>query len=171
MPVIGTTALVIALPAAEPLLAAARDVSPELVRPGLVAQVTALYPFLPAAELTADVEQAVLELAATTPVTEVALTELVGSPGFLAAAAPALQPLADAACARWPHVPPYGGRFGPRPRAHLTVAMGANEDELARAAVLARARLPLTARADALHLVVLTGDGWRLRLAFPFAQP
>ena len=168
MPETGTTALVIALPAAEKLLDAARHVDPGLVRPGIVAHVTALYPFLPAARLTAEAEQEVRELAGTHPPAAVVLTEILTLPGFAAAPAPALQPVADAACARWPGLLPYGGRFGPQPDAHLTIAMGGTVGELARIAETVRPLLPVHDHAEALNLVELTETGWRVRLTAPF---
>ncbi|MGC7096199.1 2'-5' RNA ligase family protein [Amycolatopsis lurida] len=168
MPETGTTALVISLPAAEGILYAARQINPDLVRPGVVAHVTALYPFLPAAELTGTAEQEVRDLAAEHSPGDVVLTEILTAPGFAAAPAPALQDLADAACARWPHLRPYGGRFGPRPAAHLTVALGGTDDELARIAGEVRSLLPVHHRAETLDLVELTENGWRLRLTAPF---
>jgi hypothetical protein len=160
--------LLILLPAAEPALAAARRVDPALVRPGLPAHVTALYPFLPDASLTDEVLADVRAMAATASPPEVRLTELVVTPGFVALAAPALQSITDAVCARWPEVLPYGGRFGPRPAAHLTVAMGGSDDALARVAEEVRPLLPLVDRAEALQLVALTDRGWEPRLAAPF---
>lgn len=157
----------ILLPAAEPLLAAARRIDPALVRPGLPAHVTALYPFLPDAELTGPVLDAVRALAATLAPVDVPLTELVTAPGFAAVPAPALQPVADAVCARWPEVPPYGGRFGPRPDAHLTVAMGGDDEVLERVAAEVRPLLPVHDRAGELQLVALTGRGWEARLSAP----
>ncbi|MEU0534816.1 2'-5' RNA ligase family protein [Amycolatopsis tolypomycina] len=168
MPEPGTTALVILLPTAEPVLAAARRVDPGLVRPGLPAHVTALYPFLPDASLTEDVTAAVRSLAAGFAPPEVELTELVTTPGFVALAAPSLQPVADAVCARWPDVLPYGGRFGPRPAAHLTVAMGGSAETLERVARDVRPLLPIAGRAAALQLVALTDRGWEPRLEAPF---
>ena len=170
MPEPGTTALVIAVPAAEPLLDAAKRVNPALVRPGLIAHVTALYPFLPDRELSGDVEQAVRELAATLPRTRVRLTEVVITPGFAAAPAPDLQPVADAVCDRWPEVLPYGGRFGPRPGAHVTVAMGGTGAELARVAEEATALLPVSEDVEELQLVALTDQGWQVRLTAPFGS-
>lgn len=164
----GTTALVILLPAAEPVLAAARRVDPDLVRPGLPAHVTALYPFLPDSSLTEEVTAEVRSLAAGFSPPEVRLTELVTTPGFVALAAPALQAVADAVCARWPEVLPYGGRFGPRPPAHLTVAMGGSEAALEQVARDVRPLLPLTAHAKAVQLVALTDRGWEPRLEAPF---
>lgn len=171
MPTPGTSALVVTLPTAAVLLEAAAAVDPGLVRPGLPPHVTALYPFLPAERLTEQTDADVTQLAASFPVTEVQLTDLVLAPGFVAAAAPALQPLADAVCDHWPDVPPYGGRFGAHPPAHLTIALGGTDDQRAEVAERARAALPLTARADTLHLVVLTEQGWQLRLSAPLGTP
>ncbi|MEV6872400.1 2'-5' RNA ligase family protein [Amycolatopsis sp. NPDC051128] len=168
MPEPGTTALVILLPAAEPVLAAARRVDPALVRPGLAAHVTALYPFLPDGELTDEVTAAVRELAGAWPPVEVRLTDFVMTRGFAAIPAPSLQPIADAVCARWPEVPPYGGRFGARPAAHLTVAMGGEDAVLERVAAEVRPLLPLADTAEALQLVALTEQGWEPRLSVPF---
>ncbi|WP_372664955.1 2'-5' RNA ligase family protein [Amycolatopsis kentuckyensis] len=168
MPEIGTTALVILLPAAESALAVARRIDSGLVRPGLPAHVTALYPFLPDASLSDEVLSAVRSLAAATSPVSVELTDVLPAPGFLALPAPSLQAVTDAVCARWPDVPPYGGRFGPRPPAHVTVAMGGDDDTLSRVAAEVRPLLPMTGRAEALQLVALTERGWEPRLEAPF---
>jgi hypothetical protein len=164
----GTTALVILLPAAEPALVAARRVDPALVRPGLPAHVTALYPFLPDSSVSSSVLDAVRSLASDVATTEVRLDEFLSAPGFAALPAPSLQPITDAVCDRWPDVAPYGGRFGPRPPAHVTVAMGGDEETLSRVGDEVRPLLPLTDRATALQLVALTECGWELRLDAPF---
>nr|WP_202506161.1 2'-5' RNA ligase family protein [Amycolatopsis rubida] len=153
------------------MLETAAAVDPALVRPGLPPHVTALYPFLPADRLSERTDTGITQLAASFPATDVQLAELVTAPGFVAAAAPALQPLADAVCDHWPDVPPYGGRFGAHPPAHLTIALGGSDDQRAEVAERARAALPITARADTLHLVVLTEQGWQLRLSAPLGMP
>jgi hypothetical protein len=130
--------------------------------------VTALYPFLPDASVTDEVLAEVRSLAAAVSPPEVQLAELVVTPGFVALAAPALQVVADAVCARWPEVLPYGGRFGPRPVAHLTVAMGGSDEMLERVADDVRPLLPLADRAKSLQLVALTDRGWEPRLEAPF---
>ncbi|WP_239154838.1 2'-5' RNA ligase family protein [Amycolatopsis sp. FDAARGOS 1241] len=168
---IGTSALVVELPAAAGLLEVAAAVNPGLVRPGLPPHVTALYPFLPDELLDEDVDAAVAELATRHEVTDVPLTDLVVTGGFVAVSAPALQPLADAACDRWPDVRPYGGRFGPHPPAHVSLALGGSEAENAEVAERGRTLLPLIGRAEALHLIVLTERGWQLRLTAPLAPP
>lgn len=160
----------IEVPAAQVLLDAASGVNPALVRAGLPAHVTALYPFLPASELGDDVDEAVRGIAASTPSVAVRLTEVFTAPGFVGVGAPALQPVADAVCARWPEVQPYGGRFGPRPPVHLTVAMGAGDEEATEVAARTRRLLPLEDTPAALRLVVLTEEGWVLRLTAAFGQ-
>ncbi|MET8851034.1 2'-5' RNA ligase family protein [Amycolatopsis sp. NPDC004625] len=167
MPEPGTTALVILLPAAEPVLAAARRVDPALVRPGLPAHVTALYPFLPDGALGDGDLAAVRSLAADLAPVDVRLTDFVTAPGFAAIPAPDLQGITDAVCARWPDVPPYGGRFGPRPAAHLTVAMGGSGETLEQVGREVRPLLPVTDRAGTLQVVALTERGWESRLAAP----
>jgi hypothetical protein len=163
MPETGTTALVITLPAAEVLLDAARRVNPAVVRP-IPAHVSVLYPFVP---LTRDVEQVLEDIAAATPVTPVDLTEIVTAQGFVGIAASALQPVVDAVCERWPDVLPYGGRFGARPAAHLTVAMG---PDASRVITAVRKELPVGDRADALRVVVLTEGRWQLGFTAAFGS-
>jgi len=163
------SALVITLPRANPLLEAAAEINPALVRKGLPAHVSLLYPFLPAADLTAQVATEVRDLAASLPAVETDLTDFVVAPRFVGVAVPALRPVADAFYARWPHIAPYGGRFGERPEPHVTLATGGTEDEaeLVRERVLPL--LPLRVTAWRVDLVVRTDRDWRLRLTAPFA--
>lgn len=161
----GTTALVVLVPAADAALAAVRRVAPDRVRPGVGAHVTLLYPFVPAA----GADDAVRALAAAFRPVPVTLTEVVARPGFAALPVPDLQPLVDAAAARWPDVLPYGGRFGPAPPAHLTLAMGATDAELAGVRSAVTPLLPVRDRVTALHLVERTDRGWRPRLTAPLA--
>ncbi|WP_033294327.1 2'-5' RNA ligase family protein [Amycolatopsis jejuensis] len=167
----GTSALVVTLPDAAVLLDVAAAVDPGLVRPGLPPHVTALYPFLPADRLTERIDDEVRALATEFEATDVPMTDLVTAPGFVAAATPALQPLTDAACDRWPDTKPYGGRFGSHPPAHLTIALGGTDDQRAEVAERAAAVLPIHGRAETLHLVVLTEQGWQLRLSAPLGTP
>ncbi|MFI7356394.1 hypothetical protein ACIBTP_20920 [Streptomyces avidinii] len=55
------------------------------------------------------------------------MQELVTASGFVGVTAPQLQPIVAAFCTRWPGLPPYQGRFGARPAAHVTVAMAADD--------------------------------------------
>ncbi len=136
------------------------------------AHVSLLYPFVPVSALTDEDERGVRSLAAGFPATDLLLEEVVTAPGFVAVAVPGLQSIVDAFCAEWPGLRPYKGRFGARPAAHVTVAMGA-DDPTAAARVRAAigSLLPLRTRAVAVRLVVLTEEGWQPRLTVPLGVP
>ncbi|MEU6660087.1 2'-5' RNA ligase family protein [Streptomyces sp. NPDC046821] len=163
------SALVIILPEANPLLEAAAQVTPHLVRKGLPAHVSLLYPFLPTEEVTAGVDAEVRDLAASLRTVETELTDFAEAPGFVGMAVPALRPLADAFYARWPHIAPYGGRFGQRPEPHVTLVTGASPEEAELVREKVRPLLPLRVTAWRADLVVRTDRDWRLRLTAPFA--
>ncbi|MFD6880357.1 MULTISPECIES: 2'-5' RNA ligase family protein [unclassified Streptomyces] len=169
VPTIGTTAIVIELPAAEVLLEAVAGVDPSLVRTGLPAHVTVLYPFVAAADVDDETERAVRRLAGSMPAVDLLLRRLVAAPGFVAVEAAELDPVITAFRDRWPAVRPYGGRFGESPTAHVTMALGCDEAEARRVGDRVGELLPLRARAEAVHLVVLTDRGWRRRVSAPFA--
>ncbi|MFG2772755.1 2'-5' RNA ligase family protein [Streptomyces sp. NPDC048350] len=168
----GTTAVVIVLPDAAPLLDAARRIDPALVRHGVPAHVSLLYPFVPESVLTGQDERGVRSLAANFPAADLLLREVVTASGFVAVAVPELQPIVDAFRARWPGLRPYRGRFGAQPAAHVTVAMGA-DDPTASAAVGAAvgSLLPLRTCAAAVQLVVRTEEGWQPRFTAPLGGP
>ncbi|MFD4240445.1 2'-5' RNA ligase family protein [Streptomyces sp. NPDC058525] len=160
------------MPEAAPLLDAAWRIDPALVRRGVPAHVSLLYPFIPEPALTGEDEQHVRSLAARFPVAELLLEEVVTASGFVGVNVPGLQPIVDAFHAQWPELRPYKGRFGTRPAAHVTVAMGADNPTAAagvRAAV--DGLLPLRTRAAAVQLVALTEQGWQSRLSVPLGVP
>ncbi|WP_405942646.1 2'-5' RNA ligase family protein [Streptomyces sp. NBC_00207] len=168
MPEPGTTAVVIVLSDAAPLLDAAWRIDPALVRRGVPAHVSLFYPFVPESALTGQDEEGVRSLAASFPAADLLLEELVTASGFVAVTVPELQPIVDAFHAQWPGLLPYRGRFGARPAAHVTVAMGADDPTAsARVRAAVGSLLPLRTRAAAVQLVVLTEEGWRPRLTAP----
>ncbi|MFI6645385.1 2'-5' RNA ligase family protein [Streptomyces sp. NPDC050504] len=172
MPAPGTTAVVIVLPEAGPLLDAAWRIDPALVRRGVPAHVSLLYPFVPESALTDQDEKDVRSLAARFPAAELLLEEIVTESGFVAVTVPELQPIVDAFRAQWPGVRPYGGRFGARSTAHVTVSMGADNPTTAAHVRTAIGRLlPLRTRATAILLAVLTEEGWRPRFTVPLGVP
>lgn len=168
----GTTAVVIVLPAAAPLLDAASRIDPALVRRGVPAHVSLLYPFVPESALTDQDEKGVRSLAASFPAADLLLEEVVTASGFVAVAVPGLQTIVDTFRTQWPGLRPYKGRFGAQPAAHVTVAMGADNPTAAahvRAAI--DSLLPLHTRATAVQLVVLTEEGWEPRFTVPLGVP
>ncbi|MCX5613002.1 hypothetical protein OHB39_36435 [Streptomyces sp. NBC_00047] len=92
----GTTAVVSVLPDAAPLLDAAWRIDPALVRRGVPAHVSLLYPFVPESALTGQDEKGVRSLAASSPAADLLLAEVVTAPGFVAVTVPGLQPIVDA---------------------------------------------------------------------------
>ena len=169
MPAIGTTAVVIELPSAEALLQVAVGVRASLVRTGLPAHVTVMYPFVPVADLGDDTEREFHRLAGSIPSVDLLLRRLVTAPGFVAVETAELAPTVAAFRNAWPDLRPYGGRFGESPTAHVTVALGCDEAEARCVGDRVRELLPLPARAEAAHLVALTDRGWQRRASARFA--
>ncbi|MFD7259134.1 2'-5' RNA ligase family protein [Streptomyces sp. NPDC059874] len=160
------------MPDAAPLLHAASRIDPALVRPGVPAHVSLLYPFVPQSALTGQDEEGVRSLAASFPAADLLLEEVVTASGFVAVTVPGLQPIVDAFRAQWPALRPYKGRFGARPAAHVTVAMGAdNPTTAAHVRDAIGNLLPLRTRAAAVQLVVLTEEGWQSRFTAPLGVP
>ncbi len=160
------------LPDAAPLLDAAWRIDPALVRRGVPAHVSLLYPFVPESALTDQDEKGVRSLAASFPAADLLLEEVVTESGFVAVTVPGLQTIVDAFRTQWPGLRPYKGRFGAQPAAHVTVAMGADNPTAAahvRAAI--GSLLPLHTRATAVQLVVLTEEGWQPRFTVPLGVP
>ncbi|HEX3784284.1 MAG TPA: 2'-5' RNA ligase family protein [Pseudonocardiaceae bacterium] len=168
MPQQGQTAVIMPVPAADPILAAVAAEYPDAVRPGIPAHVSLLYPFLPAEALDAEVSDWLSDLATRTPPLAPRFTELVVEPGFAHLSVPEFGPLTSAIRARWPEVVPYGGRFGPTPVAHLTIAMGFAPADADRITALTRPFLPLSVTVDELWLLALT-SGWQRLGRFPFS--
>ncbi|MCB8905540.1 2'-5' RNA ligase family protein [Streptomyces sp. CB02980] len=136
------------------------------------AHVSLLYPFVPESALTDQGEQGVRTLAASFPAADLLLEEVVTASGFVAA------PFRDSNRSSTRSAPsslgsyPYRGRFGARPAAHVTVAMGAdNPTATAHVRAAIGSLLPLDTRAAAVQLVVLTEEGRQPRFAVPLGVP
>jgi hypothetical protein len=154
----GQSALIIPVPAAAALLARVRAAFPSVVREGDTGHVTMLYPF------TAAAPGQLAEIAASLAPVDVVLDRVVREPGFVALTSTALAALTAQVRRHWPEVVPYGGRFGPSPEAHLTLAMGVSD---ADAAAIADLAAPVSARLDQLWLLSFA-DTWQITGRFPF---
>lgn len=153
------------VPAADPVLAEVADSHPHAVRPGLPAHVSLLYPFLDASRIDVTTLEWLRALAAAQPPVELSFDEVGREPGFVYLDASQLGALAEQVWGRWPEILPYGGQFGPRPGAHVTVAMGISEDEADSIAERAAKLLPMTGVVDRFWLVGFD-QGWGLREEF-----
>ncbi|WP_328558507.1 2'-5' RNA ligase family protein [Streptomyces coelicoflavus] len=160
MPRTGTTAVLALLPDAEPLLRLAATVDASAVRPGVPAHAALLYPWLPSDEVD---EPELHRLRAALPVgpVPIRLAAVERTGGFVGVPVPELGPVADAVRGAFPAQVPYGGRFGPRPPVHVTVALESTPRAAADIARRTAAALPITTEVNALHVVGLTRTGWQ----------
>jgi 2'-5' RNA ligase len=165
----GLSGLVVPVPEADPVVGAVRDRLDPHARAGIPAHVTVLFPFLDASLLD---EGTLARLARTFAGHRsfAARFERFGRfPGLLHLAPSPDAPfraLTAAVVARWPEVPPYGGRFGD-PDPHLTLAQGQDDDVLDAAEAEVRDALPVVTRVTSVELVVHDGTVWRHRAGFP----
>ncbi|MBO1330276.1 2'-5' RNA ligase family protein [Streptomyces sp. VRA16 Mangrove soil] len=164
----GTTAVVAVVPAAEPLLRRASEVDARVVRPGVPAHATLLYPWLPADRVGAPELDRLRHALPGDPV-RIRLAEVERQDGFVAVPVPELAATAHAVRRAFPDQPPYGGRFGPNPPVHLTVALNADPAVAAEVAREIAPRLPVTAEIATVHVVALGRSGWRVLAELPLA--
>lgn len=164
------TALLVPVPAAEPLIAPWRMKYDISAAEGVPAHVTLLYPFVPPASLDETLIASVGQIAACVrpfPLTlekPERLGEILALP--LGPSEP-LEHLRTLLAARWPEITPYGGKYGPHPRLHVTVAWSAEArpggaDDLDALARVLWPSLPITTTAEALWLMVRRDERWHL---------
>jgi 2'-5' RNA ligase len=184
------TALLLPVPAADPLLRKVADRFPATARPGLPAHLTVLYPFVPAESLAAATVRACAEIAERTSPIDVRFTRcrVRGEMAYLGPEPVApVDALLRAVRARWPGLTPYGGRFPDAP-AHVTLALdGRSSDHAVRegarkpvsgervsgrmraVARLVDPLLPIGTTLDKLMLVTVGEGGWAVRGGWPLA--
>ncbi|GAA2597945.1 MULTISPECIES: 2'-5' RNA ligase family protein [Streptomyces] len=162
----GTTAVLAVLPDAAPLLELAAGVDAHAVRPGVPAHAALLYPWLAADEVGAPELHRLRAVLPTGPLS-VRLSTVERSGGFVGVPVPGLNGVAAAVRSAFPARVPYGGRFGPNPPVHVTVALDADPAAAADIADRAAAALPITAAISTLHVVALTPEGWRSLAELP----
>src|SRR5262249_27254352 len=123
---LGQTGLVFMAPEAEPVLSIVASTYPHLVRPGLPAHITVLYPWIPIDRVSDDALGLCAQLAAATPRTKLTLNDIGIRPGFVylsCADASHVEDVCNAAQKAWPDLPPYGGKYNDS-RPHITLALG-----------------------------------------------
>lgn len=162
VPAPDTSALVIEVPEAEPLVGAHRRRwdSAGVVVP---AHVTILFPFLDPVELDAGVDADLRRIAGRFPPFELAFRRVGRFPDVLWLApepAEAVAALTNAVVERWPSHLPYGGAFE-KVVHHLTVADGAPDPVLAALERELSPQLPIVTRVHDLALVCREGGAWR----------
>jgi 2'-5' RNA ligase len=170
------SALIIAVPEAEPLVKAWRERFDYSAGVGVPAHITLLYPFMPPGEITPAVVAELRELFAQFPAFEFALTGLRRFPEVLyLAPSPAepFQALTHAVVERYPDYPPYGGGYS-EVIPHLTIAdmveAGPLDDIERDFTQRHGAQLPVRAVASEALLIENTSGRWEVRQTFELSK-
>ncbi|MFC7274997.1 2'-5' RNA ligase family protein [Paractinoplanes rhizophilus] len=167
------SALIIAVPEAEPVVGRHRERLDRAASWGVPAHITVLFPFLPPAEIDEHVLGVLGRVAAGVPAFFLTLDKIgwFGERVVWLAPRPAepfLQ-LTAAVTARFPALRPYEGAFE-EVIPHLTLGHDHAAADLAAAAGEVAPRLPIHARADTLRLITgrrEPGESWLTRGLFP----
>lgn len=157
----GETALTITVPEAEPLVGNWRAQYDASARAGVPAHVTVVYPFLHRGLIDKGVRDQLERLFAAHSAFPLSFGSCARFPEVLY-----LEPTPDApvraliadVTARWPEVPPYGGKHGD-PVPHLTVAGGAAQDAFTAIEDDLFGRLPFSTQVAAVDLDVVDATG------------
>lgn len=164
------TALLIAVPEAEPLVSAWRDRFDPSAAHGVPAHVTLIFPFLPAGRCDGSTVDWLRCMFAAREAFAFQLSELRRFPGVLYLAVEPSKPvvdLAEALVERFPEAPPYGGSF-PEFIPHLTVAHSCDEAALRQMERTVRPALPVQSSAREVILMREHMDGrWAIQDRFP----
>jgi 2'-5' RNA ligase len=166
------TALLVVVPEAEEAVGRHRAGLDRAAQWNVPAHITVLFPFLPPAQIDADVRAAVAQTVRAVPRFRLTLarTAWFGEKVLWLAPDPAgpLRDLTAALTARFPRCPPYGGAFTDVVP-HLTVADDHPRADLDAAAAAVTAHLPI--RAAVTDITLITGrrepGTWRTVARFP----
>jgi hypothetical protein len=155
----GQTAVIVPVPALDPVVAHWRAKYDRSAPLGVPAHVTICVPFVPLAILD---RAELARIAARTGPLRVRFATLAEFPGVLYAEPEPASPFEDltrALARRWPEYPPYGGQFGGDVIAHLTIAEGG---DLAAIRADVEARLPRETTLPVAWLLEFGGGRWNV---------
>jgi 2'-5' RNA ligase len=164
------TAIVVPVPAAEPVVAAWRERFDPSAAAGMPAHITVLSPFLSAERLTGATLARLRNICAESPTLDVVFTRTGRFPDVLylePEPATGLRQLTAAIAEQWPEAPPYGGRYD-EVVPHLTVATGADADALSEVEVAVVRELPLRAWLVEARVYVYASGRWQQEARLPF---
>ncbi|MEU3463495.1 2'-5' RNA ligase family protein [Streptomyces sp. NPDC006733] len=168
-PAAGRTALVVKVPAAEPLVGPWRQRLDPAAATGVPAHVSVLYPFLDPARIDDTVVGALREALGAHAPFEIGFARCGRFPGMLHLVPEPDGPLRAITAdvfGRWPEAPPYRGRYADAVP-HLTVAYSADPAELDAVEADLAGGLPLAVRVTEVQLVVWDGARWHDAQTFP----
>jgi 2'-5' RNA ligase len=167
------SALIVAIPEAEPLVGHHRERLDSAAGWGIPAHVTVMFPFLPPADIDEHVLHTLTAVAASVPAFFLSFDTLnwFGDRVVWLAPTPSepFRQLTAAVATHFPGVLPYDGEFD-EVIPHLTLGHDHPHDVLTAAAGDVATKLPLTARADTLRLITgrrEEGSSWLTRALFP----
>jgi 2'-5' RNA ligase len=164
------TAIIVPVPAAEPVVAAWRERFDGSAARGMPAHVPVLCPFLSAERLTGATLARLRNICAESPTLDVVFTRTGRFEDVLylePEPAAGLLQLAAAIAAEWPEAPPSAGRHDEL-APHLTVAHGADGDVLSEVEAAVTRDLPLRAWLVEARVYVFAGGRWQQELRLPF---
>ena len=165
------TALICRVPEAEKYIAHYRQRFDPSARRNVPAHVTVLYPFMPPAQVDADVIETLRQVAASVPVFDYRMRETRRFPVALYLAPEPdhhFSALMDRVFQAFPDYPPFEGKFA-TVVPHITVAHG-DEPQLCEIEVELRIALPpagVSARCDEVVLIENSSGRWEPMQVFP----
>jgi hypothetical protein len=166
------SALIIAVPEAEPLVQALRERFDWSAAQGVPAHITILYPFIPPDKITPEMLAGLREFFAQFAAFEFTLPETRRFPTVLYLAPSPDEPfkaLIQATVERYPDYPPYGGEYADV-TPHLTIAdrLEAEQlDDFEREFMQQHgAQLPVQADATEVLLIANSSGRWEVRARF-----
>jgi hypothetical protein len=162
----GQTAVIVPVPAMDPVVGRWRARYDRSEPLGVPAHVTICVPFAPLGDVAG-----LAELVAGTGSLRVRFASLAEFPGVLYAEPDPGDPfraLTRALARRWPEYPPYGGQFGDEVTPHLTIAESADPGVLAEARADVLPRLPMETVLAGAVLLAFDGSRWNGVCDLPF---
>jgi 2'-5' RNA ligase len=169
------TAVIVAVPEVEPVVAAYRERLDHAASWGVPAHVTVLYPFLPPDRIDAATLHALREAVAGVPAFDVTFDAVgwFGQDVVWLAPEPAepFRALTRAVWARFPDHPPYRGEYADL-QPHLTVGHGKPLADLREAEHAVAQHLPLAASVSVARLIQGTAEvgSWHTRAELPLGR-
>ncbi|GAA0956823.1 hypothetical protein GCM10009550_43310 [Actinocorallia libanotica] len=168
----GTTALVVAVPEAEPVVERWRSRYDRSASTGAHAHVTVLFPFLDAERIDTAVVSELARVFAGHRGFTAEFRRTARRPSLLCLLPEPADPfsrMTQDVVTRWPDRPPYGGKYPDTPP-HLTVAIRQPEHIFEQVDKDLSSRLPFSAAITSVDLVVFEDGAWHRHRSFELAD-
>jgi 2'-5' RNA ligase len=167
------SALLVPVPAADPVVERWRTEHDPAARDGVPAHVTVLYPFMPPDDISEHVIEELRTLFGNIDAFEFALVTADRFPGILYLVPEPAEPflsLVERVYDRWPEFPPYAGEIDlDRIVPHVTVTDGAPIEAMEKAAADIAEQLPIETQATEVWLMTRFTTRWNTKAKFPLS--